>query len=258
MSAIAHYLEAEGIATTGISLVREHTAAMRPPRFLWVPFPLGRPLGVPHDVGFQQGVIDAAWGLLERPDGPVLEDYPHDLPEAAPGSEGGAEASEGDSELASGWACPVSFPAPSVGTEPTLRETVNQEITALAPWHARTVARRGHSTMQANLRAGAIADVLADFSESCELNLSEPLAALRPARAITLLVEDLKAFYWEAAAAQPGAVTTIDGSRAIQSWFWNETAAADLVRNVANACRTHERAGLRAIADASLVPRRYR
>ena len=35
--------------TTGISLVRENTASMQPPRALWVPFPLGRPLGVPDD-----------------------------------------------------------------------------------------------------------------------------------------------------------------------------------------------------------------
>jgi D-proline reductase (dithiol) PrdB len=45
VSALAHFIEDEGIATTGISLVREHTAGYRPPRFLWVPFPLGRPFG---------------------------------------------------------------------------------------------------------------------------------------------------------------------------------------------------------------------
>ena len=45
MSALSYYLEREGIMTTGISLVRENTASMRPPRALWVSFPLGRPLG---------------------------------------------------------------------------------------------------------------------------------------------------------------------------------------------------------------------
>ena len=53
---------------------------MQPPRALWVPFPLGRPLGKPGDAPFQQGVIQAALDLLHRQVGPVLEDYPHDAP----------------------------------------------------------------------------------------------------------------------------------------------------------------------------------
>jgi hypothetical protein len=49
---MSHTLEAAGMATTQISLVREHTAAIRAPRALWVPFILGRPLGVPNDPAF--------------------------------------------------------------------------------------------------------------------------------------------------------------------------------------------------------------
>ena len=73
------------MATTGISLVRENTAAMRPPRFLWVSFPLGRPLGVPGDAAFQRRVMLAALGLLEAEQGPVLADYPEDIPVAGSG-----------------------------------------------------------------------------------------------------------------------------------------------------------------------------
>ena len=60
MSALGHYLEEEGIATTQISLIREHTEAMKPPRALWVPFVLGRPFGVPNDAAFQRRVVLAA------------------------------------------------------------------------------------------------------------------------------------------------------------------------------------------------------
>ena len=70
MSAIAHYLEEAGIPTTGISLVRDNTERMRPPRALWVPFELGRPFGAPNDADFQSEVLRAALALLERPDGP--------------------------------------------------------------------------------------------------------------------------------------------------------------------------------------------
>ena len=83
MGALGHYLEAEGIATTQISLVREHTEALAPPRALWVPFMLGRPFGAPGNPGFQRKVLLAALGLLERHSdsgGPVLEDFQEDAP----------------------------------------------------------------------------------------------------------------------------------------------------------------------------------
>ena len=53
----------------------------RPPRGLWTPFQLGRPLGARRDAVFQRRVLLQALGLLERGDGPViLEDFPDDPP----------------------------------------------------------------------------------------------------------------------------------------------------------------------------------
>ena len=69
---------------------------MQPPRALWVPFPLGRPLGKPADPAFQINVILAALALLHRDHGSVLEDFPRDVPTL--------EATEAA-------ACPVSFAA---------------------------------------------------------------------------------------------------------------------------------------------------
>jgi hypothetical protein len=72
---LAHYLEDEGIPTTQISLIREHTELIRPPRALWVPFDLGLPLGAPDDPELQIRVLRAVLGLFERESGPVLEDW---------------------------------------------------------------------------------------------------------------------------------------------------------------------------------------
>ena len=83
MSALSDYLEREAIMTTGISLVRENTESMQPPRSLWVTFPLGRPLGKPGDPAFQHRVIAAALELLNCESGPVLADYPEDAPSIA-------------------------------------------------------------------------------------------------------------------------------------------------------------------------------
>ena len=66
MGGLSHYLESDGLATTQISLVREHSETMKPPRAMWVPFILGRPLGQPNDPAFQRRVLRGALELLER------------------------------------------------------------------------------------------------------------------------------------------------------------------------------------------------
>jgi len=73
------------LPTTQISLIREHTETIKPPRALWVTFELGRPLGVPNDAMFQTRVLLAALKLLEAPSGPLIDDFPEDVPAAAEG-----------------------------------------------------------------------------------------------------------------------------------------------------------------------------
>ncbi|MEC7303801.1 MAG: selenoprotein B, partial [Pseudomonadota bacterium] len=80
MSALGHYLEAEGLPTTQISLVRMHTEVIQPPRALWVPFELGRPFGTRCEAAFQRRVISAALALFESESGPVMKDFPEDAP----------------------------------------------------------------------------------------------------------------------------------------------------------------------------------
>ena len=46
---LARALELTGVSTTSISLVREHTEKVKPPRALFVPFPFGHALGRPDD-----------------------------------------------------------------------------------------------------------------------------------------------------------------------------------------------------------------
>ena len=98
MGALAHYLEDEGLPTTQISLIREHTEKIKPPRALWVPFELGRPLGAPGDAAFQTRVLRRVLSLLEASSGPVLEDFSEEAPVAI--------------ESPTAVVCPVNFPAP--------------------------------------------------------------------------------------------------------------------------------------------------
>ncbi len=75
MCLVAAAIEREGISTVAISLLREVTSVLRPPRALFVPFPLGYPLGVPHDADLQHRIIAQALALLDRTDVPVLETW---------------------------------------------------------------------------------------------------------------------------------------------------------------------------------------
>ncbi|MBS1809240.1 MAG: hypothetical protein JST84_13840 [Acidobacteria bacterium] len=68
-------IERENISTISISLLREVTSIIHPPRALFVPFPMGFPLGAPNDPGLQHQVIRAGLALLERTDVPVLETF---------------------------------------------------------------------------------------------------------------------------------------------------------------------------------------
>jgi hypothetical protein len=208
VGALGHYLEAAGVATTGISLVREHTEVIQPPRALWVTFELGRPFGAPHDAGLQRRVLSAALALLEAPSGPVLADYPETV---------------ADADL-TGWACPISFAASAVASDDRA-SVLLREIGALAPWYDRAVARSGRTTV--GVSGLAIADA-ARFLIG-QLTADAPAAAppgVAPADAIKRVCEDLKAYYIEALGAQPGGA----GSAQQQAeWLWGETALGRLL-----------------------------
>lgn len=86
---LARALETAGIATASISMVREHSLKVKPPRALFVPFPFGYALGRPDDPALQHRVLRAALDLLAEPAGPVLRDFPDD---AEPGDQPPAPA----------------------------------------------------------------------------------------------------------------------------------------------------------------------
>ena len=208
MGALGHFLEAAGIATTGISLVREHTEVIQPPRALWVTFELGRPFGAPHDPALQTRVLGAALALLEAPSGPVLADYPETV---------------ADADL-TGWACPVNFAAPTVPSDDRV-DVVLREIAALAPWYDRAVAGSGRTTVGVSGLAPAEAARFLVGHLSDDAPPPTPAGVAR-ADAIKRACEDLKAYYIEALGAQPGGA----GSAHQQAeWLWGATALGRLL-----------------------------
>ena len=72
---IQRAIEYAGISTVSISLLREITEQIQPPRALFVPYPLGHPLGEPNDNAFQTSIMQVAFALLPRNDAPVFESF---------------------------------------------------------------------------------------------------------------------------------------------------------------------------------------
>ena len=238
MGGLGHYLEEEGLATTQISLVREHTAIIKPPRALWVPFDLGRPLGAPDEPDFQRRVLLGALSLLEAPAGPVLEDYLQEAPSL-------------DREPAP-LACPVSFEAKKADLSPAgrLREAIVAEVAELRSWYDLGLEKRGRtSAMTSGLEIEAVVDFIAAFLDQPPVN---PRPELSLAEVLKLAAEDLKAFYYEAATAQPG-----QGGlqpHKLADWFWSGTEAARLLKAVREATKGADDKQLSFIGKYTLVP----
>ena len=74
---VARVLEEAGIPTIviGVRAFRERLSAMRVPRLVTTPHPMGRPLGAPHDKEAQQATLLAALDLLAKADqGGAIQD----------------------------------------------------------------------------------------------------------------------------------------------------------------------------------------
>ena len=225
MGALGHFLERQGIPATGISLVREHTETVRPPRALWVTFKLGRPLGIPDDAPFQRRVVKAALDLLQRTDGPLIADYPEHVTEEADFT---------------GWACPINLaPRPS--------DTLAAEIDRLAVWYDRAVAARGRTTV-------GVSGL--DMPAAGRLIVQAMDGALPPAQSLKEAIDDLRAYYLEAASAFPDPGT----AKTRKTWFWDETILANTLLALQPRLAVSAEPQHRILANLTLIPatERYR
>lgn len=220
MGALANYIERAGVATTSISLIREQSEAVRPPRALWVPFALGRPLGSADEPEFQKRVMRAAFALLKTATGPTIADYPVEAP---------AEAS------ADAWVCPVSFP---LAEATTITERLLAEVARLAPWSAETRAARGRTlfgvTGATADEVDALARAIGTVADTGDV-ISVPEVGIEWTFDMPLLLrhmaDDLRTYYHEAIAAQPG--SGAPDHEALNTWIFSATALGEALQAVA-------------------------
>ena len=210
---LARALETHGVATTSISMVREHTVKLKPPRALFVPFPFGHALGRAGDAELQHRVLRAALELLAAPAGPVLRDFPDD-------------AEPGDQPAAPVQASAVA-PAADAPADTAL------ETMQMRRYHEQWLERNGGRTALGltgipPTRFRGVVRFLEDFAADKDVDMPERPADVPLPGFVRFCADDLKTLYFEGHMAMKSAA---DGDE-IARWFWAETAAGQLLRRV--------------------------
>jgi hypothetical protein len=208
---LARVFEEAGLTTLTIAMVREHAEKVKAPRVLFVPFPFGYALGKPNDPQLQHRVIGAAIDLLQCEQGPVLEDFPEEeAPEALVQASG------------------VQRMAAEAEQDPA------DEVTTLRAFYERWLEdHNGRTTVGLcgipQRRWRGVIRFLESYSRGEDADMKERPADVPVPQFIRYCVDDLKAFYYEARMTQRPHVSEPE----LHSWFWGETAVAQLIRAVA-------------------------
>lgn len=242
MSVIQRQIEAQGVSTVSISLFRGFAEKVKPPRALWVPFAFGRPLGAPNNRAIQRKVIFAMLDLLNRQEGPILEDLvltpeeEHlDARNQKVGQKCGTKGCNFDDALAS------EEPAASreIAEYDGDFAGVCTEIAALKVHHENYMQQYngrtqvGYSGVTADTIEAA-ASRLNDYVNGKELVIPESLSlrAESPSVAqnvfVRLCADDLKAYYLEARLSEKNRQGS-ENSTEYNDWLWYETRMGSLI-----------------------------
>ena len=226
---LSHFLQRNGIATTSISLIREQSEAVKPPRALWVPFPLGRPLGVADNPEFQLDVLRSALALLETATEPTIVDYPHDAPD------GGGDGV---------WACAIELPEPETSE---LETSLRREVDLLMPRFLEARRRRRRTTVGMSGAQVEDVDKLISFAisiaEGSGFNQIPPIAEGPSWRhpmpmLVRFVIEDLRAFYQEAVTSDSDAAPP--SQHDMHTWIFQETALGRVLQQIAQLITDNE------------------
>jgi hypothetical protein len=206
---VARRLEEAGLVTVSISLIREHTEKLKPPRALWVPFPFGLPLGHPDEATEQRAVLDAALALVDAADVPVLRDFAGEL---APGETG------------------TSIQAAAVAAAPVVLDLAD-EVTAMRRYWEQWTDRSGRTAVGLSsippVKFRGVVRFLEAFVKGEPRSLPEQGQTPLPLF-IRYCADDLRVLYLEARLVmRPG-----ESQSDTQRWFWGETTLGSFLRTL--------------------------
>lgn len=236
---LANYFEAAGLSTVLVGFVREHMQAIKPPRALWLNFPMGRPMGKPNDPDCQLRVIRAAFELLALTSGPVLKNFFDVIPVT-------------DGRM--GYALPDELVVTKgdIGDIDKLAGQVEAEIETLRVSYEAAVIARGRTTVGASeLLVKEFVPYIAAFVKGEKPD--SPRKGVPPIPLLKLVVEDLAAYYTEARTHRD----SIDDIELLGKWFWEESIAGRLVLCLEAISLESDDNVLRQIVDLALITPRF-
>ena len=191
MCTLAHVFEAAGLTTVVLASMKEVAERMATPRALYCDFPLGRPLGRPHDAALQRDVLVRALALVEA-SATILDIYPLTI--------------ESD-ETPLSCAIPPRFDA-------TLPAAVDEAQGLKAAYERSLQARRPTAVGRA-IEAEQVTDALAVLDQWARGApwKQTPL----PGKNTVAVCHDIRAYYTEAALQL--ATGAAPGARSVEAWF---------------------------------------
>jgi D-proline reductase (dithiol) PrdB len=211
-SALARVLEAQGLSTVVLALVREFVVKVRPPRAVFVPFPFGAPCGLPGQRDQQLSVLRTALGTFEAKAGPVLVDF-----------QGDAESGYVVSPVQASDVGRTAEPAMDVATETSMMRRYYEQW--LQQQGGKTAV--GLSRVPVTRFRGLIRFLEALRSDP-DADTRERPAEVSRAEFLRYCSDDLKAMYLEGRIAMKPAETPDQALR----WLWGETALGALLVEV--------------------------
>jgi hypothetical protein len=161
---------------------------------------------VPNDAAYQRRVLDAAFALIERPAGPVLEAFP--------------DVIKGEPDV------PLACPLPPQ-RDASLPRAVDEAM-ALRPAYDRQLAATGRTVVGKLFGPDEVPDVVAVFVRIAAHEA--PWEDLKTLGTPRLVAQDVRGYYEEAAMALADHVPAANQAEA---WFFLKTAAGEALRKTA-------------------------
>ena len=214
MCTLAHAFNNAGLATVAIVSVRQQAEAIAPPRALYCEFPLGRPLGKPRDPPYQRRVLDAAFALLERSDGPFIVDFPDVITDEAD--------------------VPLACPLPA-RHDPDVHPAVDEARGLRAAWQ-RTYSANGATHVGRVVRPDGIAEAIMLFVAVADDGVHWKSVAW-PGKDLMATLMDIRLYYEEAALAL---TDHVPGAHQSDAWFYESTEMGRLARRFKETVETQD------------------
>ncbi len=127
-------------------------------------------------------------------------------------------------------------------------------IALMRPWYDRAVDNRKRTTVGvSDMDPESMGSFVTEFLDG---GMPAPKGDLSPATLFKLAIEDLRAYYFEAATAQPGQEEA--NSNTLSAWFYQETVAGNVLFAVRNAHKDTEDKAMRLVINILLIPRTQR